>query len=44
VIAIYASNDASAATAKTSMEDLNPKRMVGGYLRGVSNWIAKMAL
>ena len=43
VIAVYASNDASAATAKTRMEDLNPKRMVGGYLRGVSNWSAEIA-
>lgn len=42
-IAIYASNDASAATAKTRMEDLNPKRMVGGYLRGQSNWSAEIA-
>lgn len=42
-IAIYASNDTSAATAKTRMEDLNPKRMVGGYLRGVSNWSPEIA-
>jgi len=42
-IAIYASNDDSAATAKTRMEDLNPKRMVGGYLRGVSNWSPEIA-
>lgn len=42
-VAIYGSNDDALTTAKTRMENLNPKRVVGGYLRGQSNWAAEIA-
>lgn len=42
-VAVYASNDDALATAKTRMENLNPKRVVGCYLRGQSSWAAEIA-
>jgi len=42
VIAVYASGG-DIADVKARMEDLNPKRIVGGYLRGQSNWSPEIA-
>lgn len=42
VTAIYASGGAI-ADVKTRIEDLNPKRIVGGYLRGQTNWSPEIA-
>ena len=42
-VAIYVSNDDALATAKTRMQNLNAKRIVGGYLRGQSNWAGEVA-
>lgn len=42
-VAIYVSNDDALATAKTRMQNLNPKRIVGGYLRGQSSWVGEVA-
>lgn len=42
-VAVYVSNDDDLAIAKTRMQNLNAKRLVGGYVRGQSNWVGEVA-
>jgi phage tail sheath gpL-like len=42
-VAVYVCNDDALATAETRMQNLNAKRLVGGYLRGQSNWAGEVA-